>query len=219
MRNPSRLVFTNSPFKSSASANATLWTKPCSSPYFDFSSPNNFAISSSDETSHMNPDASGRSVIRSLASCSRRSLWYVMARRQPACCSFCAMAQAILRLLARPKITAVFCGSVTDSSQGDSVLYVQLLLIWRWPERFSNAVEGFLDFFDGIAEDYGAAVGTAHGAIGFGEGGEEPFHFCLVERHIYLDGGVARGGGGDFCLQRFDGDGGVFPLDAVEDFS
>jgi len=29
-------------------------------------------------------------------------------------------------------------------------------------------VEGFLDFFYGIAEDYGAAVGAAHGAIGFG---------------------------------------------------
>src|SRR5713226_7084775 len=41
-----------------------------------------------------------------------------MARRQPACSSFCAMAQAMLRLLARPKITAVFCGSVTFSSRG-----------------------------------------------------------------------------------------------------
>src|SRR6266851_598732 len=39
-----------------------------------------------------------------------------MARRQPACCSFCAIAQAMLRLLARPKITAVFCVSVTFSS-------------------------------------------------------------------------------------------------------
>src|SRR5712692_6873127 len=141
-----------------------------------------------------------------------------MARRQPACWSFCAMAQAMLRLLARPKITAVFCVSVTCSSRGDSVLYVQLLLIWRWPKWFSNAVEGFLDFFYGIAEDYGAAVGAAHGAIGFGEGGQEPFHFCLVERHVDFDGGVARGGGGDFGLQRFDGDGGIFALDAVENF-
>src|SRR5712672_668070 len=40
-----------------------------------------------------------------------------MARRQPACWSFCAMAQAMLRLLAKPKITAVFCGSVTGSFQ------------------------------------------------------------------------------------------------------
>src|ERR1700681_3645670 len=39
-----------------------------------------------------------------------------MVRRQPACCSFCAMAQAMLRLLARPKITAVFCGSVIHYS-------------------------------------------------------------------------------------------------------
>src|SRR6266478_4352196 len=82
----------------------------------------------------------------------------------------------------------------------------------------SNAVEGFLDFFYGIAEDYGAAVGAAHGAIGFGEGAEEPFHFCLVQGHVYFYGGVAGGGGGDFGLQRFDGDGGVFAFDAVEDF-
>src|SRR5712664_3203129 len=39
-----------------------------------------------------------------------------MPRRQPACWSFCAMAQAMLRLLAKPKITAVFCESVTCSS-------------------------------------------------------------------------------------------------------
>src|SRR6266852_3786463 len=141
-----------------------------------------------------------------------------MARRQPACWSFCAMAQAMLRLLARPKITAVFCVSVTCSSRGDSVLYVQLLLIWRWPKWFSDAVEGFLDFFYGIAEDDRAAVGAAHGAIGFREGGEEPFHLCLVEWHVDFDGGVAGGGGGNFGLQRFDGDGGVFALDAVENF-
>src|SRR6266852_3577851 len=82
----------------------------------------------------------------------------------------------------------------------------------------SNAVESFLDFFYGIAKDYRAAVGAAHGAIGFCEGGEEPFHFGLVERHVDFDGGVARGGGGDFGLQRFDGDGGIFALDAVENF-
>src|SRR5712692_3515129 len=79
----------------------------------------------------------------------------------------------------------------------------------------SDAVEGALDFFYGIAENYRAAVGAAHGAIGLGERGEEPFHFGLIERHVDFDGGVARGGGGDFSLQRFNGDGGVFALDAV----
>src|SRR2546429_7118120 len=34
-----------------------------------------------------------------------------MASRQPAWCSFWAIAHAMLRLLARPKITAVFCDS------------------------------------------------------------------------------------------------------------
>ena len=81
-----------------------------------------------------------------------------------------------------------------------------------------NAVEGAFDFFYGIAKDDGAAVGAAHGAIGFGEGGEEPLHFCLIERHVDFDGGVAGGAGGDFGLQRFDGDGGVFAFDAVENF-
>jgi len=47
---------------------------------------------------------------------------------------------------------------------------------------------------------------------------EKPFHFCVVERHIYFDGGVARGGRGDFCLERFDGDGGVFSVEAIENF-
>src|SRR5258708_12574373 len=54
-----------------------------------------------------------------------------------------------------------------------------------WPlhrqMRFiSNALEGFLDFFYGIAEDYGTAVGSCHWAIGFCQRAEEPFHFCLV---------------------------------------
>src|SRR6266852_188225 len=39
-----------------------------------------------------------------------------MARRQPDSCNFCAMAHAMLRLLARPKITAVFCESLTSAS-------------------------------------------------------------------------------------------------------
>src|SRR6266567_6714230 len=39
-----------------------------------------------------------------------------MARRQSASCNFCAMAQAMLLLLARPKMTALFCESLTNSS-------------------------------------------------------------------------------------------------------
>ena len=79
-------------------------------------------------------------------------------------------------------------------------------------------MEGALDFFYGIAQDYRAAVRAAHRAIGFGEGAEQPFHFCLVERHVDFDGGVTRGGRRDFRLQRFDGNRGVFALDAVENF-
>src|ERR1700687_4091072 len=39
-----------------------------------------------------------------------------MARRQSASCNFCAMAQAMLLLLARPKMTALFCESLTNAS-------------------------------------------------------------------------------------------------------
>src|SRR5258708_27020765 len=85
-------------------------------------------------------------------------------------------------------------------------------------KRSSDAVEGFLDFFYGVAEDHGAAVGAAHGAIGFGEGGEEPFHFGLVERHVDFDGGVAGGGGGGFGLLRLGGGGGILRSHAVGKF-
>jgi len=61
-------------------------------------------------------------------------------------------------------------------------------------------------------------VRAAHGTVGFGQRREEPFHFSLVERHVDFDGGVARGGGGDFGLQRFDGDGCVFAFDAIKNF-
>ena len=162
------------------------------------------------------------------------------------------MAQAMLRLLAKPKITAFFCGSVTVSSRRRTAarcdnfcgfrrqlgcakahpynfcgaasgsmrqrIVRAIAFYLEMAANFLKAVEGFLDFFYGVAEDYWAAVGAAHGAIGFGEGAEEPFHFCLVQGHVYFYGGVAGGGGGDFGLQGFDGDGGVFAFDPVENF-
>src|SRR5258708_38481802 len=115
------------------------------------------------------------------------------------------MAQAMLRLLAKPKITAVFCGSVTGSfrrgiaarcdkfcgfrrqlgcakahpynfcgaASGSRQRIVRAIAFYlEMATNFSNAVEGFLDFFYGVAEDYGSAVGATHGAIGLGEGAE-----------------------------------------------
>ena len=84
--------------------------------------------------------------------------------------------------------------------------------------RELNSVKGTFNFFYGIAKDDRAAVRAAHGAVGFGERVEKPFHFCVVERHIDFDGGVAGGGRGDFRLERFDGDRGVFAVEAVENF-
>ena len=60
----------------------------------------------------MNPSAPGNSAIRSFASSPSRSFIYAMPNRQPAAESFCAIAQAMLRLFANPKITAVFCPSL-----------------------------------------------------------------------------------------------------------
>jgi hypothetical protein len=54
-------------------------------------------------------------------------------------------------------------------------------------------MESFFNFLDGIAQNNGSPMRAAHGAIGFGKLFEEPFHFCLVQRHIYFYGGVARG--------------------------
>src|SRR5580704_3406617 len=105
-----------------------------------------------------------------------------MASCQPSAWSFCAMAQAMLRLLARPKITAVFFVSVIFQAAPNC--FAVLIL---------NAVEGAFDFFHGVAEDDGTTVRAAHRAISFGECGEEPLHFDLVERHIHFDRGVARG--------------------------
>src|ERR1700722_18184881 len=114
------------------------------------------------------------------------------------------MAQAMLRLLARPKITAVFCASVIPRVSKSAVLQ---------PRRYkidSNAVEGFLNFLYRIAQNDRAAVRATHRAIRFCERSKQPFHLGLIERHIDFDSRVARGGGGDFGLQRVDGDGCVF---------
>ena len=39
--------------------------------------------------------------------------------------------------------------------------------------------------------------------VGFGEFGEQPLHFVLLERHVYFDGGMAGDGGGDASANLF----------------
>src|SRR6266851_3639206 len=166
----------------------------------------------------MKPAAPGSSAMRSLASRARRSFWYVMASRQPACWSFCAMAQAMLLLFARPKITAVFCASliqllskmpVSRPSQDQFRPVVQK----------SDPMKRFLDFFQRIPQNHGPAVRTAHRTIGFRQRVQEPLHFRLFERHVHFDRRMTCGRGGDFRLQGFDGNCSVFALDAVQNFS
>src|SRR5579871_5428826 len=149
------------------------------------------------------------------------------------------MAQAMLRLLARPKMTAVFCESlmrfISLTQRSNFLCYSKLAQVLKLrslgPQadlrmttfktkqaQQLNSMKGAFNFFYGIAQDDGPAVRAAHGAISFCERVEQPFHFCVIERHVHLNGGVASGGRGDFRLKRFDGDGGVFAVDAVENF-
>src|SRR6266550_3483791 len=125
------------------------------------------------------------------------------------------MAHAMLRLLASPKMTAVFCVSLILESSVVSLQFAvkktkQLLYmlsfnlaIFRAVCRYrsgSNAMKGLLNFLYGIAQHHWASVRTAHRAIGFRQRVQQPFHFRLFERHVHLDRRVARRGRRDFCL-------------------
>ena len=81
-----------------------------------------------------------------------------------------------------------------------------------------DSLESALDFLHGIAQHHRSPVRATHRAIRLGEFAEQPFHLGLIERHIYLDGCMARGGSGDFRLQCFNGNGRVFAFNAVENF-
>src|SRR5258707_10434254 len=139
-----------------------------------------------------------------------------MARRQPASCNFGAMAQPMLRLLAKPKITAVFCESVTLApasgiqfsdfsipADGKEFIFSERcdfssvhspLATRQQPlDASSNAMKCPFNFLYGIAQNNATAVRTAHRTIGFRERCEEPFQFGLIGRQIDFDGGRARG--------------------------
>src|SRR5882762_3659914 len=90
------------------------------------------------------------------------------------------MAHAMLRLLAKPKITAVFWESlILESSVVSSQHSVKkgnknfcffspcaLFPAISRQRRGSNAMERLLNFFHGIAQHHCAAVRTAHLSIG-----------------------------------------------------
>ena len=62
-------------------------------------------------------------------------------------------------------------------------------------------MEGFQDFARGIVHRDGAAVGATHGAIGSGQGAQQPFHLGGVQVLIDLDGGAAGDGGADVAAE------------------
>ena len=79
---------------------------------------------------------------------------------------------------------------------------------WLSDARGSDALEGALDIFVGVAEGDGASVGAGGGVFGFAEFGEEPVDLGGIEGLVDLDGGVAGDAGGDAAAAGF----GVFAL-------
>src|SRR6267378_6547936 len=121
------------------------------------------------------------------------------------------MAHAILRLLARPKITAVFWESLilessvlssqfsVFSKKGKIRTFASFRRARSFPAisrqgRGSNAMNRLLTFFHGIAQHHRPAVRATHWAIGFRQRVQQPFHFRLFERHVHFDRRVAGGG-------------------------
>src|SRR5215467_5481707 len=99
------------------------------------------------------------------------------------------MAQAMLRLLANPKITAVFCDSLILSPQfsvfslwfedrpGHALQkFLKFLLATHHssPATPLNPVKRLLDFLDGIPQHYRPPVRAAHRAIGFRQRVQQP---------------------------------------------
>src|SRR5271169_1521238 len=181
----------------------------------------------------MNPSAPGNSAIRSFASSPSRSFIYAMPNRQPACDNFCAIAQAMLRLFANPKITAVLCPSLIQFlswnvalTPRDSCKFHSALLCVLCVSAFrflsfvprSNPVKCLLNLFHGVAKHNGPSMRATHWAICFRQRPEQPLHHRLIERHVYLDGRMTSGRSRDFRLQRVNRNRHVFSLDAVEDF-
>src|ERR1017187_5226386 len=59
---------------------------------------------------------------------------------------------------------------------------------------------------------------TAHGAIGFGQLAKQPLHFVLLQRHVHLDGCVARNAGGDAGSNLFQVQHLFLALELIQDF-
>ena len=62
-----------------------------------------------------------------------------------------------------------------------------------------DSLKRLLNILQRVSQNYRSAVRARHGAVGFGQFAEQPFHLVLFERHVDLDGGVAGDGCGDPC--------------------
>src|SRR5580704_15528782 len=135
-----------------------------------------------------------------------------MAKRQPASASFFAIAHAMLRLFANPKITAVFCPSLipflsynlrslpsvpSPRPLCESLLTLRLCVIFSLSFSFflflsSNPLKCLLNLLHRIPQHHRPPMRTTHRTIRFRQRPKQPFHFRLIQRHIYFDRRVAR---------------------------
>ena len=104
VRTASPVVATYSPSSASRGAKARLWTRKSSRPNLSRTAANAASISSGFDTSHWTSGESVPEVSPSTFS-RRRSFWYEKASRAPASMQACAVAQAMERLLATPKMS------------------------------------------------------------------------------------------------------------------
>src|SRR5438309_2445271 len=114
IQNRSRGVSVKRPSRSSAAANATEWTRRSSlPPNASDTSENTRAIAASSRTSSSVTSGLPTVSARSRTPFSMRSPWYVKASSAPPCASRFAIAHAIERLFATPRINAFFPSNMT----------------------------------------------------------------------------------------------------------
>src|ERR1035441_3632129 len=81
-----------------------------------------------------------------------------------------------------------------------------------------DSLKGPLNVLNRIPQNDRPAMRTAHGAIGFGQLAQQPLHFVLLQRHVHLDGCVARNAGGDAGSNLFQVQHLFLALELIQDF-
>src|SRR5215472_11455436 len=120
----------------------------------------------------------------------------------------CALRTAAHRERAKARLRVMWPpdGSVSHSGAGQEV------------RRASDPMERFEDLAGGAVHRDGAAVGTAHGAVGGRERAQQPLHLGEIEAHVDLDGGAAGDGRTDIAPQVVERGAPLLALGGLQDF-